>query len=122
MKNLHSEGDIPNLRYANEGKDKVHPKQGDKNRQEVTTLDSKGKNVEEDDDDLGLSLPVAKTFDEFEERLEQLQKLYFKEARRFQRQLKLSQIREEVHHSTQSAFTPVRLQDECYPRILFWPR
>ena len=32
---------------------------------------------------------------------------------------RISQTREEVHHSTQSANLPVRSQGECYPRVLF---
>ena len=56
-------------------------------------------------DDLGLSLPAVKTVDEFEGRLEELQRLYVRAAIRFQRQLELSHTREEWQHSTQSAFT-----------------
>ena len=104
---LHSRTDTPNISYVNEGKDKVHSKQSDMNRQEYQTLDSRGQNAEEDNDYLGLSFPAAKTIDKFEERLELLQKLYVRETRRFQRQLELSHTREEVQHSTQSAFTPV---------------
>ena len=55
------------------------------NRQEFTSLDSRGQNAEEKNDNLGLSLLAAKSTDEFQERLEQLQKLYVSEARRFQR-------------------------------------
>ena len=43
--------------------------------------------VEEDNDDLGLSLPAAKTIDEFEERLDWFLKLYVREARRSLNQL-----------------------------------
>ena len=38
--------------------------------QEFTTLDSREQNTGDDNDDLGLSLPAAKTIDEVEERLE----------------------------------------------------
>ena len=53
------------------------------NKQEFITLDIREQNAGGDGDDLGLSLPAAKNFDEFEERLEQLQKLYVREVRRF---------------------------------------
>ena len=42
-------------------------------------------NAEEYNDNLGLSLPAAKTIDKFEERLEWFQNVFVKEARRFQR-------------------------------------
>ena len=73
----------------------------------------------ENNENLGISLPAAKTIGEFEERLELLQKLYVIETRRFQRQLELSQTREEVLSSTQSASTPMKSQGKCCPRILF---
>ena len=60
------------MRYANKGKDKVHSKQSDMNRQEFTTLDSRGHDADEDNDNLGSSLPAAKTVGEFEKRLQQL--------------------------------------------------
>ena len=44
------------------------------NRQEFTISDSVRQNTEEDNDNLGLSLLPAKTINEFEERLEKLQK------------------------------------------------
>ena len=42
-----------------------------------------------------------------------------REAKRFQKQLELSQTREEVQYSTQSAFTPVISQGKCCHRDLF---
>ena len=81
------------------------------NRKEFTALDCTGQNADKDNNDLGLSLLAAKTFDEFEERLDWLQ--------RFQRQLELSQTGEEVHHNTQSAITPARSQGKYYPRVIF---
>ena len=71
---FHSRRETPNIRYTNDGKDKVHSKQSDTNRQESTTLDSRGKNNEVDNDDFGLYLLAAEIVDEFEERLEWLQK------------------------------------------------
>ena len=46
-------------------------------------------------------------------------KVFVREARRFQRQLELSQTREDVQYSTQSAFTPVKTQGKSYQRVLF---
>ena len=63
-------------------------KSSDMNRQEFTTSDSRGQNAKEDNDNLGLSLLDAKPVGEFEERLEQLQRLYVGEAKMFQRELK----------------------------------
>ena len=114
---LYSGRDIPNIRYANEIKDKGHSKQSDVNRQEYTILDSSGQNAEEDNDNLGLTFLTAKTIDEFEERLVQLHKLYVRETKRFLRQLELSQTREEVQQSIQSVFIPVRSQGKCCPMI-----
>ena len=62
---LHNGRDTPNIRYANESKGKIHSRQCKTNRQEVKASDSKGWKVEEEDDDLGLSLSAAKTFDQF---------------------------------------------------------
>ena len=56
----------------NEGKNKAHSKQSDINRQEFSTLESRGQKAEEDYDNLDLSLLRAKTIDKFEERLEWL--------------------------------------------------
>ena len=60
---LHSGRDTPNIRYPNEGKDKDHSKQSDINRHQFTTLDGRDQNAEEENNDLGFSLPAAKTFD-----------------------------------------------------------
>ena len=42
------------------GKDKVHSKQSDMNRNEFTTEDSRGQNAEEDNDNSGLSYQQLK--------------------------------------------------------------
>ena len=52
------------------------------------------------------------------ERLEWLQKLNIRKTERFQRHLELSQTTDKVQHSTESAFTPVRSQGKCCPRVL----
>ena len=64
----------------NEGKDRVLSKQSEENKVEFKTLDSRGRDVEEENDDLILSLPAAKTVGEFGERLQQLQRLYIREG------------------------------------------
>ena len=74
---------------------------------------------DKESDDLGLSLPAVKTISEFEERLGKLQRLYVREARRFQRQMELSQTREEIQHSRESAFTPVSSRSVHCPKVLF---
>ena len=33
--------------------------------------------------------------------------------------MELSQTREDIHHNKNFTFTPVRLQEECSPRVLF---
>ena len=54
---------------------------------------------------------------EFEERLEQLQRLYIREAKIFYRQFELSHTTEVVQNNIKSAFTSIRLQGKCYPRV-----
>ena len=57
---LNSQINTPNISNANLGKDRFHSEQCDMNTQEFTTLDSKGRDGEEGNDDLGLSLLSAK--------------------------------------------------------------
>ena len=75
--------------------DRIHSKQNDKNQKIFTYQDSREQDAE-DNHDLGLSSLEVKTVDTFNERLEQLQRLFIREAKRSQRQLELSQTREEV--------------------------
>ena len=85
-----------NIRFANEGKDRVHSKWSDMIKQEFTIMEIREKRAEEHNDYLGFSLLTSKTVGEFEERLEWLQRLYVREAKRFQGQLELSKTREKV--------------------------
>ena len=70
------------------------------NRQKPKTLDSKGKDVDEDNGGLDLLLPAGKTVCGFEERLEWLQKLCVRKAKIVQRQFELSHTREEVQNNS----------------------
>ena len=70
---LNSQINTSNVRHANEGKDKVHSKQCDTNRQELKTLECRQQDPKEDD--LDLCLLATKTVGEFEERLEWMQRL-----------------------------------------------
>ena len=57
---LYSGRETPNIRYANEGEGKSIQDRLKLIDQEVTTLNSRGGNIEEDINDLGLPLPAAK--------------------------------------------------------------
>ena len=111
-------GETPNTRYANKGKDKIHSKQSDKNRQEFTTLDSRGQNAEKDNVNLVYPYQQLKPLMNLKKILSSC-KNYVREARGFWRTLKLSQTKDDVQQSTQSAFTTVRSQGKCWPRLYF---
>ena len=70
------------------------------------------KDPDEDDNDLGLSLSTGKTTHKFEEGLDTLQQLYIRESCRIKRQMQLFETREEMQHSDNSTFTPVRPHGE----------
>ena len=81
-KSIHNVINTPNIRSVYKGKERNCSKHSDTNIQESTTLDSKGQDAKEDSDSLHLFLQAAKTVGDFEERLEQLQRPYVREAKR----------------------------------------
>ena len=64
----------PHMKSVNEGRGLS--KQSEENKKEFKTLDNRGQDVEEENDDVGFSLLLVITVGEFNERLEQLQRLY----------------------------------------------
>ena len=89
-----------NMKSVKEGKDRFLSKQSEENKKrEFKILDSWGWDDEEENGHLGLSLLAVATGGEFEEILEQLQRLYVKEGRRFhwQMKLKFTTVRSQTH-------------------------